>query len=273
MPSRKYRSTRACTERSGDRKNLDALASNRGDLFEETLAAEDLALTPRLPPMQPPISVLLDLPPPVDVVRDVSEVVVALHDLAVVVDPKNHTAWFAGTAEGDLKSRDKPQHATWRINGVALDRAGWKLTAINYARVITDKELFQRADPGVVPPSVRPYDNRPASQAVANWFQGGAIAADRSTSKSALARGTAPLEVAAGAAADKLAKAWDGLGMWLGLIYGRQWGSAACVYADLGLPVKQHGAVKLRLSAVLVQEGERWKWVSLDFAPGDQPRR
>jgi hypothetical protein len=187
----------------------------------------------------------------------------------LVVDAKARVAWFHYVIT--MKYVEYPEFkesATFRVSGVAVDDHGWKLAALVWAHVLPDKDLFQRAQSRSRPDKTPPLELASA-RVVARWFdRGGSIAKDRATAAQTVANGTAPSEIGVGSAAAKLATSWDALGMWLWETESKEWGSVAFVAAKVGLPTKKHdNAVMLDLGAILVQEGGRWRWVSLDFAP------
>jgi len=116
------------------------------------------------------------------------------------------------------------------------------------------------------PDSVDPRATSPAADALAHWIYDGSLAAH--AAKGALANGTAPTEVASGAAIAKLAHAWDGLKMWSSGLTATTFagGSLAFVYGTVYLP---HGgaSVQMAVGAVLVKTTDGWRWATLSFAP------
>jgi hypothetical protein len=197
-----------------------------------------------------------------------------------VVDAKS--AWFhaivIGTYEwtpcdgmGENCKKTTKERATWRLSGVAVDDQGWKLAAVMWSRAISDAELFKLSEQGGELGGVR-GGQIDAHRVVAAWFGGGSIAKDISSSAQAIANGTAPAEIGQGAAAGKLAKAWDGLKMTEGDFSAKQWGSIAFVHGDVMLPVKKKvgDVVDMKLGAVLVLENGNWRWVAINFAPPDK---
>jgi hypothetical protein len=199
----------------------------------------------------------------------------------VVVGVVGSRAWFhavvAGSFElahcdatGDHCGKSTNEKVTWRLSGVAIDDHGWKLGAVMWSRALPDVELMKLGEADAPHElTLDPHDD--AAKVVAGWFAGGdAIAKVISSSAQAIANGTAPGEIAQGAAAGKLAKAWDGLQMWATRVEGKQWGAITFVTAKVYLPVKTtKTAVPMKLGVVLVQENGNWRWVSINFARAD----
>jgi hypothetical protein len=199
--------------------------------------------------------------------------------IVVVVEPELHAAWFHAIvdgsydwtpcdANGEKCEKSTKRHTTWRLSGVARDDHGWKLRAQTWSETISDAELFKRADTRK-PPELYVADDE-AARVVASWFDGtGSIAKDMSSRADVIANGTAPAEIGQGAAAGKLAKAWDALGLRAQSILGKHSGSIAVVFGWIRLDDKKRKdyTAVMGLLAVLVQEKGAWKWVQINFSP------
>ena len=195
--------------------------------------------------------------------------------ITVVADPTTKTAWFhvqfTATYDVAMMGSDGPiprQSETLRMAGIALDDGGWKIAAVMYGHAIPDKTLYERADADAKAPAKPTLRGDKTSAAVvAKWFaKGGAMAANQSTG-TIVVNGTAPGEYGTGSVATAMVTAWDKLKLWPVAAMGKRWGKfpIALVKAEVGLPVKAGGATKMRLAAILVKEGESWRWASLAF--------
>jgi hypothetical protein len=248
------------------RKNAQAIVAGSFEAFDATLAPGAIVRRPHYTHMDVPDTLHYEF------FGGVSQ-----HDFstsfdakALVVDAKAHVAWFhyAVVIKYVEFGPETPMTATFRVSGVAVDDHGWKLAAIVWSRVIPDKDLLARAQTGRSRPKQAPRPDAVEARAVAHWFDGGAIAKDRATAGPTVASGTAPDELAAGAAAGKLATSWDALKMWAFDLESKRWGSVAFVAAKVALPTKKRdAAVVMDLGAVLVEDNGAWRWVSVAFAP------
>jgi hypothetical protein len=206
-------------------------------------------------------------------------IVHAVDKLTVVVIGK--VAWFHAVvvgsyqlahcnATGDDCKKPTKEKLTWRLSGVARDEKGWKLAAVMWSKAISDAELFKGAvsDANIGGDAGEPPDPQKIVKA---WFNGGSIAKDISSSAMATANGTAPGEIGQGAAAGKLAKAWDELKMLEMGFSTKRWDTVAFVSGHVALPVKKKKGqnVIMKLGVVLVQENGNWRWVSINFSPQD----
>jgi len=218
-----------------------------------------------------------------------SKVVQKLGAVAVTVDAKSHVAWFHTTVEAsyDLTvcadpqcMSDKPSHVVkankaWRLEGVAVDDKGWKLSALMWAEVVPDKELMKHvvADAPTADPSMS--GDAWVAKTVLAWFPGKLATAAQ---KGAIvqASGTSPSENASGAAAVKLAATWDSLKLFVTKADVTLFadGAIGFVHVDLWIPsAKPKGAVKTELGAIVVPDGREWKWVALSFKADDNPQQ
>lgn len=192
----------------------------------------------------------------------------------VVVDDAHHAAWFEVEVDGsyvmELMNEKGPNrkrdHLALHVSGLAVDDHGWKIAALMYGNAIPDKQLYALAQPDAKrPDSVDPRATSPAADALAHWIYDGTLSAH--AGKGALANGTAPTELASGAAVAKLAKTWDGLKMWSsGLEASTYGGELAFVHGTVYLP-RGGGSVQMAVGAVLVKTDDGWRWATLSFAP------
>jgi hypothetical protein len=215
-----------------------------------------------------------------------SHVVQKLGPLTISVDPATHVAFFHGTVEasyvatvcadgcvGSAPAHDERQNKPWRLSGIALDDGGWKLAAIMWAEVVKDKDLMKHVDPDATKAAPSESGDAAIVKTVEDWFASGKLA-DGQSKRAIAASGTAPTEIALSAtAAGKLARSWDGLKLWPSKVDVTTFakGAIAFVHADVWIPAKPKGGVKLELGAILVPEAGGWRWVSLDFKADDNP--
>ena len=163
----------------------------------------------------------------------------------------------------------------WRLSGVAENectltgfshQCSWKIAAVMWSRVVSDAALANFGDvPG--DEATAAGDPSDAASAVEGWFANKSIAKNMSSSSVTTASGTAPGLIVQGPAAAKLAKSWDGLKMKATVVGGKSWDSIAFVRAIVRRGDKK--PVTMRLGAVLVEEHDVWRWVSLSLAPPD----
>lgn len=194
-------------------------------------------------------------------------------DKGLAITVENTHAWFHGPAsatrwiDGGKSSQDIPL----RVNGIAIkDGKSWKIAALAIAKTITDKELFKLAKTK----GMKHHTGKPKlsgveaiSKVVAKWFPGG-LAKDQATGVSHAA-GTAPTETGTGAAALKLAKAWDTLKIAAMSVQAATFDDdkVGFVIIHVTLPVPGSTlAAPMSLAAVIVRDGSSWKWRSLSFA-------
>ena len=207
---------------------------------------------------------------------------VQLAPKAGIVSADGNVAWFQIPYTAITTPAPAPQDVgqmPMRTGGIALKQSdGWHLAAIGYTGLISDHELFtQRPHPDWF--DAKDFttvdvkgDDKLAREVVASWFSTG-FAAHAGPTDRLIVSGSSEPEHARGAAALSLVKRWDKLGI-------RPWqidaerigdGKLAFVAATVLLPIKgpSHSA-PLVLFAVLVQEGDGWRWVSLQYGATDR---
>lgn len=234
-------------------------------------------------------------PHPVDFyMRFADKIESKVDKLVVVVDSEQAVAWYHASysvtysywtlcsdrsvvvigERGDKCTKRTSDHAAWRLSGVAINdlqlvgysyKSEWKIAAVMWSRAVPDSALSSD-EPSSGNETREAGDLPEAATALEGWFTNGSIAKNMSSSPMASANGTAPGEILKGAAAAKLAKVWDGLKMKATVVGGKQWGAIAFVRGEVQ---RQKPAVGMRLGAVLVQEHDAWRWVSLSLAPKD----
>jgi hypothetical protein len=158
-----------------------------------------------------------------------------------------------------------------RIGGVAVKVGkGWKIAAALYVAPMTDKELLASGN-ATVPEGDPPLTgDAKLAGVVAGWFETGfAPAAARTGATGTLiASGTSAAEYKQGAAATKLAQSWDKLKLVAVSVDAKvlAGGKIGWVTADVRLPRRGgKGAVAMKLVAIVVPDGDGWRWVSLMY--------
>jgi hypothetical protein len=195
----------------------------------------------------------------------------------LVVDDAHHYAWFHVVVDGsyvvELYAEHGPNrersHSKLRVSGIAIDDHGWKIAALMFTNAISDKFLFQGTQPNFIRPAkLGASSAKPAADALVHWIYEGTLAARAAKSPTLAANGTAPAEVAAGAAAVKLARGWDALKMWTSDVEATTFadGAVAFVHGSVYLP-RPDGGVQMLLGAVLVRTDDGWRWTCLNFGP------
>ena len=206
---------------------------------------------------------------------DAGEAKMQLVDAKIAVD--KHVAWFhcvvntswvmeLMTEKGPNTRRDTGQ---LRISGIAVEDHGWKIAAAMVADVVPDKSLYKNLDHESTRPAALDGQADSAGGALARWLYEGTLAAHRTKGALAIANGTAPAERGESTAATNLAKGWDKLKMLGRPITSKTFGGGAyaIVFEQVFMPVKGQGTARMVLGAVLVKEGDDWRWVSLNFSP------
>jgi len=204
--------------------------------------------------------------------------ILSVGKLAVTFDPRRHAAWFQGTAEaitfdqsGDscvLGHCMDPVRFQMHVSGLALDDHGWKLAVVALTETIEDRVLVERrADPRFSPaiPTEAELTGDPKLAAdAAAWVRSGF--AHEGAPAFVYVSGTAPREIAAGAASKRIVDKWDAMKLAAATIEAKTYGEVGFVFADVRWPYRGEHVVPMRLAAIAIRDGARWLWVVLDFA-------
>jgi hypothetical protein len=137
---------------------------------------------------------------------------------------------------------------------------------------ISDKKLL--AGTSGTPASGAPKltGDKKLAGVVAGWFSTG-FAPNAAKKGMLIASGTSPTEVKSGAGATTLAKSWDKLKLGATAVDAQLLadGKVGWVTADVMLPRKNNkGAVSMKLAAIVVPDGDSWRWVSLMYQSGGE---
>jgi hypothetical protein len=211
---------------------------------------------------------------------------VVVEQVTVHADDASGIAWFQGRAR--IVQKPHPgyedlgldtENEPFRFSGIALKQPGWQIAALSSATLLLDKELIAQANNkhsknnviplGTLPKQPKRKGDAAITAAAAAWFSPGGFGKAASGTGIKMVSGTAPAEHAIGAATAKLVKAWDGLTLHPLSIQGTKLanGKLGVVRAVIALPIpKQKYAAPLVLTAVVVPEGDTWRWVTLHWA-------
>lgn len=183
-----------------------------------------------------------------------------------------HTVFF--DVSGDMG--DQTYKSVERVGGIAvLDGSTWKIAAAMWTRGLdSDAKLIKKEKEGAVPtmlPSGEPTITGDAKLGgiVRGWFKTGFAPAAAKTGKR-IASGTGPKEFGVDAAALKMAKTWDKLGLVPSTIEVTQVAGGKAAFAKVQCIWKaQKGKtnIPMLLGIVLIPDGADWRWVSMQFSP------
>ena len=148
------------------------------------------------------------------------------------------------------------------------DGKDWKIAAALYVATMSDKDLFKTRQLDMPKGDPTLKGDKKLAGVVADWFKTG-FAANAAKAGTLLASGTSPTEYKTAAAAAKLVASWDKLKIAPYEIEAKllAGGKIGWVTAEVKLPRKGGKAVAMRLVAILVPDGDGWRWVSLMYQP------
>lgn len=190
-----------------------------------------------------------------------------LGKVTVVVDAAGTTAWFMAPLE-------LPGKRAMHVSGVALLQGkSWALRVLDAELAVPDAEL--RNYP-VLAPRMMMKPATPSTKlgkAIVSWFKDRSIAR-HAASGVVLAGGSAPAELASGAAAIKFAAVLDRLEL-VPIAVEAPDGAAVAIGTAL-LPISKQerdGEVEFGFTVYAVQEKGEWRWRSIQFAGDQVPAR
>jgi hypothetical protein len=188
-----------------------------------------------------------------------------LGKVTVVVDATAHTAWFAAPLE-------LPGKRTMHVSGVALlqgDR--WLLRVLDAELAIPDSELAKHPVLAPLAAMTPPTPTTTLGKAIISWFKDHSLA-KHAASGVVLAGGSAPKELASGAAAIKLAGTLDRLALVPIAIDAADTAPVAIGTAWLAISKReQDGVIQFGFTVYAVQEKGEWRWKSIQFADDQVP--
>jgi hypothetical protein len=202
----------------------------------------------------------------------------SVSNLAVTVDPRRHAAWFRGVADaimvdqtGDscIEGPCPPMpELHLHVAGLAVDDHGWKLAAVMVTETEDDRALLDRhAEAPIfdaIPTETALMGDLKLAGDAAAWFGSGL--AHAAAPAFVYVSGTAPRELAAGAASKRLVAKWDAMKLVVASVEAKTYGEVGFVFADVRWPYRKDQVVQMRLAAIAIRDGARWLWVVLDFA-------
>lgn len=162
-----------------------------------------------------------------------------------------------------------------RASGILVrDKAAWKLVALVLSRQLTDAQLY-KLSPGIVVNNGGTVVDSVAAQTAATWFHNHELLAGKSPGD-VIVSGTDPREMAIGAAALGLVKAWEMLHLHASSIHTSAFanGQIALLQIDTWFQVPKQKSVALMLYAIVTldETTKAWRWLSLQFATDLAPR-
>lgn len=182
-------------------------------------------------------------------------------------------AWFQQSYQYKYKAGSELVAGDGRVSGLAIaDGSKWQLVGMHYADQIADKALFAGEGKGnyaTNPPSKTAVDgDKDLGNAVVAWFTT-KLSKFPASGVDVIAGGTAPKENASGAAAIKLAKAWDALTLNPTRVTAQTFGDGTIGFAYVEIvlaPSKGGQAVRVVLSVTARKEKDGWRWLALQFS-------
>jgi hypothetical protein len=160
----------------------------------------------------------------------------------------------------------KPDKSAMRMGGIVV---GSEIVAAVYVRPISDKDLLKGTGGTPATGSPKLTGDQKLAGSVASWFSTG-FAPAAAKKGTLIASGTSAAEFKSGTAAVTLAKSWDKLKLGAISVDAKLLGGGKIgwVTADVTMPRKSgKGAVEMKLVAIVVPDGDSWRWVSLMYQP------
>jgi hypothetical protein len=201
--------------------------------------------------------------------------------IAITVDDAHHIAWFQTTTTSksvDLSGegcayRDCKPPKPWpiHVSGLAIDDHGWKLAVFVLGSTRSDRDLIDSAKGEYfmsrdIPGKVELAGDKALAQAAADWLAKRTLGTGASAGN-VLASGSAPDEIAADAAARKLAAKWDKLKLAAVKLDAKVFADGVgVVRGEVVWPYKKGVVFGFELVAIAVRDGTTWKWLLLAFS-------
>jgi hypothetical protein len=234
--------------------NIAAIANDDDEAFQKTLAD---VVQQVLPPGQGEMDTLAER----FYGRRVMDVKHTVGKMVVTVDAKAGTAWFYTTVVAKYRIEYDPKPGPWkkenlRVAGLAVKSAknAWRLAAISYATVF---DALLAPDAKAKRPTLV-IDG--AGAELADWITKGTLAANGATTIAAIHAEDGSIGTGTKAALS-LAATWDAKPLVVGKLSGKDWGTMAFVSGSVLRPDAKGGGTPLTLAALVVREGEAWRWV------------
>jgi hypothetical protein len=182
---------------------------------------------------------------------------------------------YTATIEGDNPEGgpSTPEKRSMRLGGVVTGSGTtWQIAAAMYVETISDKKLLAGTSGKPASGAPKLTGDKKLAGLVAGWFSSG-FAPNAAKKGTLIASGTSPTELKSGPATAALVKSWDKLKLGATTVDAKllAGGKVGWVNADVMLPRKNgKGAVAMKLVAILVPDGDTWRWVSLIYQAGGE---
>ena len=182
---------------------------------------------------------------------------------------------YTATIEGDNPEGgpSKPDKRGMRLGGIVTGSGtSWQIVAAIYVNTISDKKLLAGTSGKPASGAPKLTGDKKLAGVVAGWFASG-FAPNAAKTGTLIASGTSPTELKSGAATAGLVKSWDKLKLGATAVDAKLLadGKIGWVTADVLMPRKNgKGAVSMKLAAIVVPDGDSWRWVSLMYQSGGE---
>lgn len=167
----------------------------------------------------------------------------------------------------------KPDKRNMRLGGIVTGSgSSWEIVAAMYVNTISDKKMLAGTSGKPASGAPKLTGDKKLAGVVAGWFATG-FAPNAAKKGTLIASGTSPTEIKSGAGAATLAKSWDKLKLGATAVEATllEDGKIGWITADVLLPRKNNkGAVSMKLAAIVVPDGDSWRWVSLMYQSGGE---
>lgn len=193
---------------------------------------------------------------------------------AVTSGASGDVGWFQALYVQNITGEDpdgKPvkSKAKYRAGGIVIrDGKDWKIAAAIYVAMMSDKDLFKTMALDMPKGEPTLLGDKKLAGVVAGWFKTG-FAGNAAMQGMLLASGTSPSEYKTGAPATKLAATWDKLKIAPYQVEAKllAGGKVGWVTVEVKLPRKGGKAIGMKLVAIVIPDGDGWRWVSLMYQP------
>ena len=202
--------------------------------------------------------------------------------VAIDLDAAGRSAWFQAKCEGEATyehtasdcDRTKAPHCdrshiVFHASGlIALDGT-WKIQLLALTATDTNQVMLARGDnPEApkfeLPKTVEQKGDAELAKAVTDWFASGDLTKFAAPG-TVLAGGSAPDELAMGAAATKLVATWNKMNLALASVDASVVGDRGVVRATVRFQTRKKTIIQLGMTVFAIKDGGVWKWQLLDF--------
>lgn len=187
--------------------------------------------------------------------------------------------WFVAPYTATIEAENPeggpstPDKRSMRLGGIVTGSgSSWQIVAAMYVNTISDKKLLAGTSGKPASGAPKLTGDKKLAGVVAGWFASG-FAPNAAKKGTLIASGTSPTELKSGAATAGLVKSWDKLKLGATAVDAKLLadGKIGWVTADVMFPRKNgKGAVPMKLAAIVVPDGDSWRWVSLMYQSGGE---